>query len=399
MEETDAKFDSIMEKVGNCGRFQLIFNMIYVGVIMANAMAFTNLVLALNVPDHWCYVPGLERTNFTIEQWRTITLPTKLDNRGEERFDMCQMYNVNFTNMEYWEFETLNKSNLELTNCIHGYQYDKEWYDETIVTKENWVCDKDMNYANTFVASRIAESIGTFVFGHLGDTIGRELVYYISILLVVVGRIMTTLTTGSYIWFIGSIIIGSLAINTVFLSPLIIAMEFSTEDQRSNIALKQAIAFTLGTCIIPFIYWGFRHWEPFMWITSVTVGFALLLPRYTIESPRWLISRRRYRSALIQFKKMARINGKKFDMTEAELKALYASQKKEHVYGMASLFSSWRLARTTVIMSYCWCVEGVTYFTLLLYISRMKGNPFLNFFLQCAVEIPAYVVGKFLCKF
>lgn len=42
------------------------------------------------------------------------------------------------------------------------------------------------------------------------------------------------------------------------------------------------------------------------------------------------------------------------------------------------------------------CVVAVSYFTLVLFSSRMAGNPFLNFLYQSIVEIPAYMVGRYM---
>lgn len=57
-----------------------------------------------------------------------------------------------------------------LIECVHGYEYDKTWYDRTVVSQENWVCEKDLYQTNTYVFIRIGEVIGTFFFGQLGDT-------------------------------------------------------------------------------------------------------------------------------------------------------------------------------------------------------------------------------------
>ncbi|MPC33805.1 hypothetical protein E2C01_027169 [Portunus trituberculatus] len=27
------------------------------------------------VPDHWCHVPGREKTPLTVEEWRSLTIP------------------------------------------------------------------------------------------------------------------------------------------------------------------------------------------------------------------------------------------------------------------------------------------------------------------------------------
>lgn len=41
-------------------------------------------------------------------------------------------------------------------------------------------------------------------------------------------------------------------------------------------------------------------------------------------------------------------------------------------------------------------VNSMTYYTLMLNVSNMAGNPFMNFFWQSLVELPGYVVGKYL---
>lgn len=78
--ETQAEedpFQMVMEKAGNHGRFQLIYNILFVmGLSMAGAMCYMNIILALNIPDHWCTVPGRESTNLTLAEWRELTLPT-----------------------------------------------------------------------------------------------------------------------------------------------------------------------------------------------------------------------------------------------------------------------------------------------------------------------------------
>lgn len=76
--------------------------------------------------------------------------------------------------------------------------------------------------------------------------------------------------------------------------------------------------------------------------------------RYVIESPRWLISKQRFREAIVQLQKIAKINGHRFDMTEKELAEIYSRDKQDVTYGIASLFAGWRLARNTTIMGFSW---------------------------------------------
>lgn len=60
-----------------------------------------------------------------------------------------------------------------------------------------------------------------------GCSLGRKMIYYISIVLMVGGRLLTMLTPAYYILFAAASIIGSLAALSVFQSPFIIAMEIA----------------------------------------------------------------------------------------------------------------------------------------------------------------------------
>lgn len=75
-DQEDQAFDKIMEIVGNDGKFQKVFNHFYnVGLVCFASMAFMNIVMVLNEPDHVCTVPGRENYGLSVEQWKNLTLP------------------------------------------------------------------------------------------------------------------------------------------------------------------------------------------------------------------------------------------------------------------------------------------------------------------------------------
>ncbi|XP_065367629.1 organic cation transporter 1-like [Calliphora vicina] len=391
----DDPFQHILEKVGNHGRFQFIYNVTFVmSLSIAGAMIYMNIILALNIPDHWCTVPGREETNLTLSEWRKFTLPTTQDNRGTEKYSSCQMYDVNFTEIHDWK--NWNSTSANVTVCKNGWSYDQTWFKNTIPTRENWVCSKNLYVTNIFVVGRVTEVAGSFLLGQMGDIFGRRIVYYISVIFSSFGRLSAILTTAHYTWFLVFSCLTSLTINSLFHSPHIIAMEISREDDRSLIAMYHNFGWSVGITIVPLLFWWLRDWQSFMWISSVPAALFLIFYSYVVESPRWLVNKKRFGDAITQLKKIAKINGRQFDMTAKELAQLYSSTKQEVTYGFASLFSGWRLARNTSILGFCRCVVGISYFTIVLFSSGMSGNPFLNFLLQSIAEIPAYFMGKYM---
>lgn len=74
--QEDEAFDKIMKLVGNDGKFQKIFNYGYNIVLVCFAsMAYMNIILVLNEPDHTCHVPGRDLYNLSIAEWNNLTLP------------------------------------------------------------------------------------------------------------------------------------------------------------------------------------------------------------------------------------------------------------------------------------------------------------------------------------
>ncbi|PSN43705.1 hypothetical protein C0J52_18633 [Blattella germanica] len=73
---TSDEFDEVLEHVGSEGRFQHRFNYLYnMFFTFLFAMPCFNIYLAFTIPGHWCHVPGRNETNYTLEEWKQLTLP------------------------------------------------------------------------------------------------------------------------------------------------------------------------------------------------------------------------------------------------------------------------------------------------------------------------------------
>lgn len=102
---------------------------------------------------------------------------------------------------------------------------------------------------------------------------------------------MSSITSSIYVLYAAASFISMMTSMLIFLSPLIIAMEISKEEDRSKIAMFQCIGWTLGLSIMPLIFWVVRDWVWFLMLTTLPIGLFALWSKYMIESPRWLATK------------------------------------------------------------------------------------------------------------
>lgn len=74
--DEDTVFDDLMSEIGSRGRFQKRFNYLFNFILVFFAtLPYMGVIFMLSVPDHWCLLPGRELTNYTLEEWKTLSIP------------------------------------------------------------------------------------------------------------------------------------------------------------------------------------------------------------------------------------------------------------------------------------------------------------------------------------
>lgn len=72
----DVAFVQLMETVGYDGVFQMRFNIMFnVCLVLVASIIYNSMLFAFAKQDHWCHVPGRDRTNFTDAEWKNFTVP------------------------------------------------------------------------------------------------------------------------------------------------------------------------------------------------------------------------------------------------------------------------------------------------------------------------------------
>lgn len=244
-------------------------------------------------------------------------------------------------------------------------------------------------------------------------SLGRRLTFYFSAIVGFIGSVLIMTTSHNYIIFCISAVMSALTLMSLFQAPLIISMETSDpwvlpfslissrltsslpfSASRGKIAMWQCIGWTFGLCALPMILWLVGNWVWFMAVTSVPTLIFLFFPYYMIESPRWLANRKQYAKCAQMLNRIATINKRDVRFSEGSLREAFGRMKEEKTYGMMSLFSHWRLFRNTVLLIMGRTITNIAYLTIMLNCSKMAGNPFMNFFYQSLIELPAFILGQ-----
>nr|CAD7200915.1 unnamed protein product [Timema douglasi] len=398
-ENEDAMFEQIMNKIGSRGKFQKRFNYLFnMFFVMLASMPYYNFVLAMAVPDHWCHVPGRNGTNYTLDQWKEITLPRGRPDWSElsepEQSSLQALGNI----IVCWFIDRTGASaragtivNMVGSTTRPGTQR------QHLPEKTGCVTD-ELYVTNLYSFSRGGDVIGTFLMGQLGDMIGRRPVFFISIALLAAGRLISALTSGMYYVFLAVTVLSSIPVTAVFQAPLILGIEISASEERSLIALLQCIGWTAGLCTMPLVFWALSgDWSLFIIVTTIPSALFLFTCKWFPESPRWLAATGRVAKCEKALGKIAQMNETTLPPDTAEI-LLTLSKKKEKSYGFASLFSSWRLAKNTFLIAAVGSLGNLVYFTLMLNVNTMSGNPFMNFFWQSLVELLGFILGKYFSE-
>ncbi|XP_065157057.1 organic cation transporter 1-like [Atheta coriaria] len=380
--ETSA-IDSIMEQIGNSGRYQTSFNFKFNLILpILAAMPYVNLIISLATPDHWCHVPGRENTNYTLEEWKNLTLPRELDSRGILTYSKCKRF-VTMDNPE------------NLTTCDHGWDYDQTWYEKTAPMQNNWVCDDEMIPADTIAVGFAGEVIGTFITGYVADNYGRKPMFFICLTTVILGRVMSTFTSQWVLAFLLFSLVASLSSTILIQGPLVIAMEISRPEDRALIGMVVCFSWNMGLSIIPFLMWWLRDWVPFLLASTLPCGIYFFSQKWIIESPRWLASKGKITRCIKELRNVAKANKTELpsDIEEVLIKYCQENSQGKH-QSIFALFSSPRLTKNTILLLLSWCIVLQIYIFLIINVSNLDGNPFLNYLFQALAELPGYALAK-----
>ncbi|XP_078581848.1 organic cation transporter protein-like [Branchiostoma floridae x Branchiostoma japonicum] len=400
LHSTDVKMvdnDEVLRHIGGFGTYQRRLCLL----LSLTAIPYAGHMLAMAFlgakPPHHCTVEGLENitVRFGEDDGLRLVFPGTTEN-GVWTMSSCKRYDLSSVPVE--DVEPWNTTGLPEVPCDDGWWYDTSRFKTSVTMEHDLVCGRKWMGSLAQSIFMVGVLLGAVIFGDLSDRFGRKKIYFLSLFIMLVFGVSTAFAHNYWLFVFLRMIIG--ATNSgVFLTAFVLASELVSPDHRTLISMFLVIFFGVGGMILSLVAYLIRYWEWLQLAISLPNVLFIMVYWWVInESPRWLLANNQKDKAVEIFRKVAGANKKAIPegLFEEEGKTdggkTDGEPKSRH--NLIDLVRTPNVRRKSLIMFYAWFVAGFVFYGLALNATNLAGNPYLNFFVSCAVEIPAYILAK-----
>lgn len=368
----------VTDLIGETGLYQnaLLALSMYRGIMLA----INNLCASFLFPavEHWC-ARTPEFVHWSAQQWKDYAIPQAKS--LNPKHDPCVRYVVASDSV-------LNRN---LVVPCEDWEYDHSEFWPSGTEKWNLVCDFAWKNAMPQSAYMIGMTVGFLFMGRLSDMFGRRPVLLCGLVSYVLLEYAMAFAQHFGVFcmlrFFNAISVA--AANNI----LTIYVESIGPAYRGRSMIAYGIFWGVGIIVLAGLSAVVPGWQYQLFVYATMYVLPLLLWRFIVESPKWLLTAGKYREAEEAIKKIAKINGlASFDEEIfAKLKEQYKEQQRAEAAnngsGILALCRSKTLIMFTVTnIAFQFCTAIVRY-QLALDTDLLPVNPYLNFVVGGVIEV------------
>ncbi|KAH9500270.1 hypothetical protein Btru_073589 [Bulinus truncatus] len=366
------QYEDLIEEINPFGRYQKTILLLISLPVVPIAMQAVITVYTLGTPKHRCAVPNMANDAYNLPD-HTLLNGTVPPDVGD-----CYIYD-NTTGVN---------GSKTLKECKR-WVYDKTDFDETLVTKFNFVCADKVKKSLAQMFYMLGSFTGTFIFGPLGDIIGRRLIMVITGFIYGVASTCAAFTESLTYLCAVSLINGSAC--TAYYNVLyVLGLELVGQKNRILAGSVIVCFFGVGIILLPVLAYFIRDWQRLQLAASSWVIVFVVYYWIVPESPRWLLSKKRFSEANAILQYAAKVNKRTMS---ANREWVEHAQEHEPFWKIATHRI---LVTRTAIIYFNWAVCSMSYYGISLSVGNLSGSIFLNAVLYGLVELLSYIISYFL---
>uniref|UniRef100_A0A0N5B8R3 MFS domain-containing protein n=1 Tax=Strongyloides papillosus TaxID=174720 RepID=A0A0N5B8R3_STREA len=294
------------------------------------------------------------------------------------------------------EASTLDKTQLEnpcylLENCP---QNQTKYYFFSLYQEENFICPDYVNAPYQLqTLQAIGSGTGAIVGGLLADKYGRKWITYIGCVVMITSGLVGGFSSSKNV-----LALAMLGMGSSYGMLIDASMTLASETVGPKYRLIQMLAFqwSLALQISSVIAYFTGEWRRYL-ITINTLAIPLLLLLLSwVESPRWLIQRRRYKESCEAINKINKWNGCNVTFTPNDLIGIktQSEENKSKTFFVHHLVSTVKLAKYSIVLFLSALTVELCIAVFLFDVQVLNGNPFINIGLYglLRVWVPFFII-------
>uniref|UniRef100_H2ZB66 Major facilitator superfamily (MFS) profile domain-containing protein n=1 Tax=Ciona savignyi TaxID=51511 RepID=H2ZB66_CIOSA len=386
-------YDSLIERVGSFGLFQKRLFVLFFLNGIPNGLLITSIVFLHFVPTHRCKLPFYERQynqdNMSLLRHRRTDVVSGI-------FPRCRLINCWVTNYLGAIPEVDN------VKCYNGYDYVSDTGIKSAMMEFDVVCENA--WIKPLISSLffVGIAIGTLS-GSISDRFGRRPVFlaftFIQFFSVFCTSFPPDITTYGVLFVLCGL---SQTIN--FMCAFIIGAEFTTPDRRNFLSISSFVSYSVGYLIGPFFSYFIPNWRWLMRLNGL-IGILYIPYQLTLnlnnyfrlipESPRWLLSNGKRKTAITVLEQVAQMNNltypikRKMSLTSQKM----TTQQETFYFVFLAVIRNSRMRIMIMVISFSWMSIAIVYFGISLSVDTLSGDIFINCFLMGLIEIPGLIAA------
>lgn len=376
--------DQIIKAIGDIGTWQLKWFGFLCLISLPTAFPSLSITFLSASTDFWCSKP--DSFLGSVEEWRNTSSPVIFEG-GKYVYDQCHIKNSSVD----FSFEEDNS-----TVPCESWNFDRSMYSNTLIQHFGLVCERSSykNLAQTVYFLGLV--IGVFGAGYAADIVGRRLTLipilfgmaFFGCLSAVMPSIEAFIAVR---FFHGMCTIGVFAVTFVWV------MEVVGGKWQTILGIGFEGPWVVGWFLLALIAYLTPDWKHIQFITSFPAFITVVLCWFLPESPKWLLSSGKVAEAEKIVREAVELNGRVLP-ADWKLQPIPSQTSKDVSPFMSffQLFLHKHLCIKTLILYFNWFANSFVYYGLTLNSGNLGGTIMVNFLLNGAMEIPAYLFSLYI---
>jgi len=384
----------LVERLGEFGRYQkLIYFLICLPAALTAGVTLSSVFTEFS-PPHRCYVPGcddpqdpryddafyLSFYNFTVPSNRS---GCEMYDRRDNTTTSCHPSDFSAVETEQCERRVFSDSVMR----------------NSLATEYDLVCAQQWQLPLSQAVFFAGVLVGAPLWGHLADVLGRKITFLLSLVETTLCGLLAAFSLSFRMFTIVQFFTAMGQVG-LFQTAFVLGIELVGPNKRTLCGILIEFVFVAGELYLALVAWQLRDWRK--------VQLACVLPClaffsyyfFVPESVRWLIMKRKFRSAQSRLERIA--EGNKVQMPSEEELVEYKTEEEETSGSgerMTDLIKRPRMVGRLLNVFLNWFVITMIYYGLSLNAASLAGDVYVNFALLSLCEVPGYTISYLGMRF